>query len=209
MRNAALLLATIGAIGLVAAFSAPGAAQPFSRQELLDRGNHNYKAGRCVDSAMNYYALLQQFSASLGAEVRGKMHGRIDQCRRGRVGTAGMDGKADTAPRIDTTPIVVPPERPQPHVAIRPRQVVIATPLPMAEEDASAPPRVRACRSYAESAVTQMRRQATGRCGQQGFLWSTDYQAHYDWCMIRATPAAAQDATNRRAQALNSCILRW
>jgi len=202
MRNAGLLTAAIGAIALVAALATPGGAQPFSRDQLVRLGNDHFIAGRCLDSSMNYYALLQQFTPTLGAEAIGKMQRRITQCRG--VGGAGINGKGDT----DLRPIVLP-AAPAVDVRTLPTHQIVGTLAPSVGDDAAETPRIRACRAYAETAVAQTRRLGATECGRRGGYRPFTHQQLYDWCTRQATPENVQADANRRAQALNSCTLNW
>jgi hypothetical protein len=66
------------------------------------------------------------------------------------------------------------------------------------------------CRQFAKAAISQVRGAlADPRCGAgvQGARWSTDFAAHYEWC-LGASPAAAGADRDARARVLRACTSR-
>lgn len=64
-----------------------------------------------------------------------------------------------------------------------------------------------ACAGYAARAVDQQNENHARKCGFSGERWSTDWQAHFDWC--RAHDAAAiRTASDERLRALKeNCVI--
>jgi hypothetical protein len=63
------------------------------------------------------------------------------------------------------------------------------------------------CRQYARAALVQVRGGlASPRCGAglQGTRWSTDFAAHYEWC-LEASQAALAAEREARGKALKGC----
>jgi hypothetical protein len=176
----------IGALGLLIVGLESGRAQPYSREQLLSRGNA-YWQSNCVISAMNYFAILQQFPGWPDPNAIQRMRNRIQSCQSGSVGMAGTDAKNDGAGQ--STTIVLPP-------MIQPSAV---------PQDS----RARACKAYAATAVVQAQAQRDARCNQGGNRWSTDYRTHYNWCMAAGTPQNLQFENNARSSVVNACVLRW
>lgn len=179
-------LGAAGAIVLVTVAFQPGGAQPYSRQQLLDRGNNAWQTN-CVVSAMNYYAILQQFPGWPNSTQAQRMRTRIESCRRGSVGMSGTDAKNDGAGGS-------PNAAPQP---------------PIGASGVPAHPRVKACRAYAATALVQVQAQIDGQCQQSGPRWSTNYNVHYNWCMQSGTPQALQTENRERDGLLNQCVFKW
>lgn len=208
------LVATTAAIVLAAGLATGGGAQPHAPGTLAQLGNRHWDGGRCFDAAMNYYALLQQPPRVLGNNAP-LLNERIRLCRQAlaRVGTGGMDGKADTGgrpPNGDRNPIVLPPPpATDTRIPASPKGDTLASASTEGDNPAD-PPRVRVCRRYATTAVEQMRMLRNGRCDLQDLRTrSFDYASHYDWCTQRAAPLAVQNEATSRARALNACLLRW
>jgi hypothetical protein len=160
---------------------------------------------------MNYYALLQQPPGVLG-NTAAVLQNRIRQCRQvlARIGTGGIDGKSDHVgrpPDGDRNPVALPPA-PAPAAANAERPATAESGTIVLNEDPSTPPRVQACRTYAQTAVGQTRILAARNCGGLGQRVSS-YEFHYRWCTERGTPERAQAFANQRAQQLNACLLRW
>ena len=66
------------------------------------------------------------------------------------------------------------------------------------------------CRQFAKAAISQVRGAlADPRCGAgvQGARWSTDFAAHYEWC-LGASPAAAGADRDARTRVLRACTSR-
>jgi hypothetical protein len=66
------------------------------------------------------------------------------------------------------------------------------------------------CRQFAKAAITQVRGAlADPRCGAgvQGARWSTDFAAHYEWC-LGASPDAAGAEIEARTRLLRTCTSR-
>jgi hypothetical protein len=201
MQNAGLAAAAGTLIVLTAALATKGRAQPFPPNSLADKGNAAWASGRCLDAAMNYYALLQQPPSVIGNSAS-LLRSRIQQCRAAlaRLGTGGIDGKADQPSRPidgDGRPVTLPPQ-----------SDTGDTGGPAVKDDSSLAPRPRACRAYAQTAVAQTRLLAARNCGGSGLRMST-FEFHYQWCTERGTPERAQAFANQRAQELNACLLRW
>ena len=162
--------------------AAPGAAQPYSREKLLQQGNDSYSSN-CVVSAMNYYAILQQFPGWPNSKATQQIHARVDACKNGSVGFAGSDAKTDSSRG--------PPPPPPP---------ILSVPEPR---------RAQACRAYAETAVIQAHAASQAACHQQGSRWSQDFDAHYGWCMSAGTPQTAREEANERSKVMQTCVLTW
>jgi hypothetical protein len=65
------------------------------------------------------------------------------------------------------------------------------------------------CSAYAGIAVQQQEQNQSLGCGFQGGGWSTDFQAHYQWCASAGvTMANLVTEDEGRKQALNECIAR-
>jgi hypothetical protein len=63
------------------------------------------------------------------------------------------------------------------------------------------------CRQFAKAAISQVRGAlADPRCGGgvQGARWSTDFAAHYEWC-LGASPDAAGADRDARTRFLRAC----
>ena len=63
------------------------------------------------------------------------------------------------------------------------------------------------CRQFAKAAISQVRGAlADPRCGAgvQGARWSTDFSAHYEWC-LGASPTAAGADRDARTRFLRAC----
>lgn len=185
-------LGVIGAVTFLVVGLESGGAQPYSRQELLNRGN-SYWQNNCVISAMNYYALLQQFPGWPDSDATQKMRARIESCKNGSVGMAGNTGKAD-----DGTSTTVAPPHP------------VVAPLPPIEAaSGQVSTHERACRAYAATALVQVQSVTDGQCNQGGARWSADYDIHYNWCMQAGTPDALQAENSARSNIVNACVFRW
>ncbi|MCU7917576.1 MAG: hypothetical protein KZQ95_04370 [Candidatus Thiodiazotropha sp. (ex Epidulcina cf. delphinae)] len=65
--------------------------------------------------------------------------------------------------------------------------------------------RQRACRDYADSAVSQQRRNLAGRCGFQGPQWNGNPEDHYNWCLHGENLKRTEAERLRREEALASC----
>lgn len=202
MRKTASLLGATAMLVAAGLIHGSVSAQIHDAGTLLKLGNDNWNRN-CVVSAMNYYALLQRFPGWLKGD-EAEARSRIDRCRRGYKGTAGINGKADEYNR----PIPTPKEPPAPPFSVVMADVV-ARPLTIVGEGSAATPRVRACRAYAETAVAQSRMLAAPECRAIRPHKASSYEFHYNWCTQRGTPEAAQAYANDRAQAVNSCQLRW
>lgn len=179
----------IVALALLTVASQPGGAQPYSRQELLNRGNNGWQ-NNCVVGAMNYYAILQQFPGWPSDAAAQLMRQRIESCKK--VGTAGSDYKGDKY----GNPTIAPPPPVVPLPPIQPSN------FPESQ-------RAKACRAYATTALAQAQAQADGQCNQQGPRWSSNYDVHYNWCMQSGTPQEAQSENDERSKVLNVCVFHW
>lgn len=201
MRASRLALTAAATIAALALLPALVGAQSSGAADLLNKANEAYSKN-CVDSAMNYYALLQKYPGWLKAADANRAMSRINLCRKGVRGIAGVNGKADS----DTRPIPAPPTPPRPIGGVA---HVVATPLTTLSDDRSATPRARACRAYAETAVAHSRLIAARQCSGPHPYKVSGYDFHYKWCTERGTPEQAQAYANERARELNSCQLRW
>jgi hypothetical protein len=179
-------LGAYGAFALLIIALEAGGAQPYSRQELLNRGNNSWQTN-CVVSAMNYYAILQQFPGWPDPDAIQRMRNRIGSCRRGSVGMSSTDSKNDG--RGQPSAVILPPMS---QSSIVPEK-----------------PRARACRAYAATALAQVQAQMDGQCNQGGARWSTDYSTHYNWCMQAGTPQTLRSEYMQRSNVLNVCVFRW
>lgn len=61
------------------------------------------------------------------------------------------------------------------------------------------------CKIYAEMAVQQNQSNIDWGCGYTGNRWSSNYQAHYEWCM-NVPKSAADFETAERERLLNECL---
>ena len=60
------------------------------------------------------------------------------------------------------------------------------------------------CDEYARISVSQNEQNLRRRCGFLGFRWSSDYNAHYQWC-TSVSWEAADSETRAREQELRQC----
>ena len=56
-----------------------------------------------------------------------------------------------------------------------------------------------ACDQYAKSAVAQAQKNLQNKCGYTGPVWVTDYNAHYNWCLLVPNQMANDGRTGRDA----------
>mgnify|MGYP000315354057 CR=1 FL=1 len=60
------------------------------------------------------------------------------------------------------------------------------------------------CKNYAATAVQQNQSNIDWACGYSGHRWSSNYQAHYNWCM-KVPKSSADFETEERKKLLNVC----
>ncbi len=60
------------------------------------------------------------------------------------------------------------------------------------------------CKNYAATAVQQNQGNLDWKCGYSGPRWSSNYQAHYDWCM-KVPKSSADSEETKRKDLLKNC----
>lgn len=178
----------------------PLTAQQYSDHDLIQNGNDAYARQQCVTAAKFIFAYILRNPAPVRNDpnYRARLENAITWCENNTAIYADSKGDAPGSTTVQPPPKPpigpVPPAQPTPHHVM---SVGIPAVLHATEQQ-------KRCDIYARMAVAQSAANTANRCGYSGNRWTSNYNAHYQWCM-QVAPASVFSETQARVDLLKQC----